>query len=152
MRQVRTTVEIRQGERVGLLFTPRLYMFKGEQGITFKADTNDLMQVYALYADLMYCAALNLWTLEGREKADAPFSRADFHEFSATNPQAFGRALNIALEALTGKSMDMFIAESKKALETGKKTTKTADNSKKKECSSIPIIKRLKRFLSGGAD
>ena len=153
MRQVRTQVEIRQGVKVGLLFTPRLYMFKGEQGITFKADTNDLMQVYALYADIMYCAALNLWTLEGREKADAPFNRADFHEFSAMNPQAFGKVLNIALEALTGKSMDAYLAESKKALESGRKSAKTTQaNSKKKVSSQLPIIQILKRFLSGDAD
>ena len=126
MRQVRTQVEIRQGERVGLLFTPRLYMFKGEQGITFKADINDLMQVYALYADILYCAALNLWTLEGKEKDAAPFTRADFHEFSAMNPQGFGKAVNIALEALTGKTMDMYVAESKKALDSGRNPAKTS--------------------------
>ena len=148
MRQVRTQVEIRQGLRVGLLFTPRLYMFKGEQGVTFKANTNDLMEVYALYADIMFCSALNLWTLEGNEKADAPFRRADFHEFSATNPQAFGKALNIALEALTGKSMDAYITENKKALESGKKPAEAS----KKKVSRIPIITRLKRFWLVGAD
>ena len=148
MRQVRTQVEIRQGERVGLLFTPRLYMFKGEQGVTFKGDTSDLMQVYALYADILYCAALNLWTLEGKEKAAAPFTRADFHEFSAANPQGFGKAVNIALEALTGKSMDMYVAENKKALESGKKIAETS----KKKVSRIPIIRRLKVFWSGDAD
>lgn len=151
MRQVRTHVELRQGERVELLFTPRLYMFKGEQGATLDNDTQDLMQVYALYADLMFCAALNLWTLEGKDKEDAPFRRADFHEFSAANPKAFGKALNFALEALTGKSMDMFIAESKKALETGSKSAKGQGESKKKD-SALPIMQRLRRFLSGGVD
>ena len=131
-----------------MLFTPRLYMFKGEQGITFKADTNDLMQVYALYADILYCAALNLWTLEGNEKEAAPFKRVDFHEFSAANPQGFGKAVSIALEALTGKSMDMYVAESKKALESGKKIAETS----KKKVSHIPIIRRLKAFWSGDAD
>lgn len=151
MRAVRTQIELRQGERVGLLFTPRLYMFKGEQGATLDNDTQDLMQVYALYADLMFCAALNLWTLEGKDKEDAPFRRADFHEFSSANPKAFGKALNFALEALTGKSMDMFIAESKKALETGEKLAKNAETSKKKD-SALPIMARLRHFLSGGAD
>ena len=151
MRQVRTQIELRQGERVELLFTPRLYMFKGEQGATLDNDTQDLMQVYALYADLMFCAALNLWTLEGKDKEDAPFRRADFHEFSSANPKAFGKALNFALEALTGKSMDMFIAESKKALETGRKSAKEQGKCKKKD-SALPIMARLRHFLSGGAD
>lgn len=151
MRQVRTQIELRQGERVELLFTPRLYMFKGEQGATLDNDTQDLMQVYALYADLMFCAALNLWTLEGKDKAEAPFRRADFHEFSAANPKAFGKALDFALEALTGKSMGEYVAESKKALETGRKSAKNAETSKKKD-SALPIMGRLRHFLSGGAD
>ena len=151
MRQVRTHVELRQGERVELLFTPRLYMFKGEQGATLDNDTQDLMQVYALYADLMFCAALNLWTLEGKDKAEAPFRRADFHEFSSANPKAFGKALNFALEALTGKSMGAYIAESKKALETGRKSAKEQGKGKKKD-SALPIMARLRHFLSGGAD
>ena len=151
MRQVRTHVELRQGERVELLFTPRLYMFKGEQGATLDNDTQDLMQVYALYADLMFCAALNLWTLEGKDKEDAPFRRADFHEFSSANPKAFGKALNFALEALTGKSMGAYITESKKALETGRKSAKEQGKGKKKD-SALPIIERLKRFLSEVVD
>ena len=151
MRAVRTQIELRQGERVGLLFTPRLYMFKGEQGATLDNDTQDLMQVYALYADLMFCAALNLWTLEGKDKEDAPFRRADFHEFSAANPKAFGKALNFALEALTGKSMGAYITESKKALETGRKSAKEQEKGKKKD-SALPIMQRLRRFLSGGVD
>ena len=151
MRQVRTHVELRQGERVELLFTPRLYMFKGEQGATLDNDTQDLMQVYALYADLMFCAALNLWTLEGKDKEDAPFRRADFHEFSSVNPKAFGKALNFALEALTGKSMGAYITESKKALETGRKSAKEQEKGKKKD-SAHPIMARLRHFLSGGVD
>lgn len=150
MRQIRTEVEIRQGERVGMLFSPRLYMFKGEQGVTFDADTSDLMQVYSLYADIMFCAALNLWTLEGKDKEAAPFTRADFHEFSAMNPQSFGKVLNFALEAMTGKSMKDFIKESEKASETGNKSAKTEGESKKKDLK-LPIIQRLRLFLSGGA-
>ena len=109
MRKVRTDrTEIKKGVEVAMLFTPRLYAFNGVQGVTMKADTTDLMQVYALYADIMFCAALNLWTLEGNDIDKAPFTRVDFHEFSAANPQEFGRVLNFALEALSGKSMKDF--------------------------------------------
>ena len=144
MRQVRTHVELRQGERVELLFTPRLYMFKGEQGATLDNDTQDLMQVYALYADLMFCAALNLWTLEGKDKEDAPFRRADFHEFSSANPKAFGKALNFALEALTGKRMNDFISNAEKVAEKGVKSSNTEDkNSKKDSCRLTTWLSRL---------
>jgi hypothetical protein len=89
MRQVRTSAEIKKGVVAEMLFTPRLYAFTGTQGVTMKADTTDLMQVYALYADIMFCAALNLWTLDGKAVEEAPYTRADFHEFSAVHPQEF---------------------------------------------------------------
>lgn len=123
MRQVKAYIEIRQGEKVGLLFTPRLYMFKGEQGVDFSTDST-LHGMYSLYADIMYCAALNLWTLEGKDKEEAPFSRVDFHAFSVENPKAFGKAMNTALIALTGKSLDDFIKEGKKTQETGEEVKK----------------------------
>ena len=130
MRQVRTRTEIRKGVEVGMLFTPRLYAFCGVQGVTMKADTTDLMQVYALYADIMFCAALNLWTLEGNEIEKAPFTRADFHEFSAANPQEFGKVLNFALQALSGKSLKEFMPQDAKAAEKGGKSLKKKSSSR----------------------
>ena len=129
-----------------MLFTPRLYIFKGEQGATLDADTTDLMQVYSLYADIMFLAALNLWTLEGKPQDEAPFSRADFHEFSAADPKAFGKVLNFALAALTGKDMGEFIASRKKARETGEETAKTGDDDKKKDSSRL--LTRILRLFS----
>lgn len=140
MRQVRAEIEIRQGVKVGMLFTPRLYMFNGEQGVVLKADTTDMSEMLALYADLMYCAALNLWTLQGNNKGDAPFSRADFHEFSAANPREFGKVINIALEALTGKSLDALATEHK---DKGRKGKKGEETSKKKGLFSR-LIARLR--------
>lgn len=140
MRQVRAEIEIRQGVKVGMLFTPRLYMFNGEQGVVLKADTTDMSEMLALYADLMYCAALNLWTLQGNNKGDAPFSRADFHEFTAANPREFGKIINIALEALTGKSLDALATEHK---DKGGKGKKGEETSKKKGLFSR-LIARLR--------
>lgn len=142
MRQVRTKATIKRGVEVEMLFTPRLYAFNGEQGVTMKADTTDLMQVYALYADIMFCAALNLWTLQGNRKEDAQFTRADFHEFSAANPQEFGKVLNFALEALSGKSMKDFMPKGEKAAETGEKTIKKK--------SSHRLTTMLLRIFSSG--
>ena len=61
------------------------------------------------------------------------FTRADFHAFSAENPQAFGKAMNTALEALTGKSMKDFIKEAEKSAETGWKQLNTTEEVKKKK-------------------
>lgn len=141
MRQVRTEIEIRQGVKVGMLFTPRLYMFNGEQGLTLKADTTNVIEMVGLYADLMYCAALNLWTLQGNNKEDAEFGRADFHEYASANPREFGKVVKMALEALTGKSIDAIIGKGGKVAENG---AESAKNSKKKSLFSR-LITRLKR-------
>jgi hypothetical protein len=129
---VRTSIELRQGVRVELLFTPRLYSFKGIQGVSFEGDTTDLPQVFSLYADILFCAALNAWTLEGNEIEAAEFRRADFHEFSASNPQAFGKAIDFALKALSGKSLKDFIGKEKKADEIESKSPNGGGKVKKK--------------------
>ena len=142
MRQVRTEIELREGVKIGVLFTPRLYSFKGRSGVDFQADASDHSQVFALYADVMYCAALNLWTLEGNMEEDFPHSRADFHEFSMSNPQGFGKAVNFALEALTGKGLKEIASEKKEA-------EKSAENDEskdvKKKTRSGWIIRLLRR-------
>ena len=142
MRQVRTEIEIKQGVKVGMLFTPRLYMFKGRSGIDFVADTDEVGAIYALYADIMYCAALNLWTLEGKNEEDAPFTRADFHEFMVVNPQAFGKALSFAFAAMTGKELKEFIAEQEKSQES----PGNAQNEVKKK--TIPFLTKILRLFS----
>jgi hypothetical protein len=141
MRAVRTTIEIRQGVEVELLFTPRLYSFKGKEGIDFSADKTDAGAVFALYADIIYCAALNLWTLRGNAEDDFPHHRADFHEFSMADPKAFGKAVNFALEALTGKGLKDFAEEGEKVAETGG----NAPNEVKKKKPSLWTMLRLRR-------
>lgn len=142
MRQVRTEIEIKQGVKVGVLFTPRLYMFKGRSGIDFIADSEEAGAMYALYADIMYCAALNLWTLEGKREEDAPFTRADFHEWMMLEPKAFGDALSFAFAAMTGKELKEFISEQEKAQES---PGNAQDEVKKK---TIPFLTKILRLFS----
>lgn len=133
---VKTNIELRQGERVELLYTPRLYSFRGIQGVTLSGNTQELADVFALYADIMFCAYLNLWTLQGNEIEEAVYTRADFHEFSASNPQAFGKAIDFALKALSGKSLKEYISEQKGA--------ENAKESVKKKTLFAQIMQRLK--------
>lgn len=144
MRQVRTAIELRQGVTVDLLFTPRLYAFKGREGVDFSADLSESGQVFGLYADILYCAALNLWTLQGNDEEAFPHRRADFHEFSAADPKAFGKAIDFALKALTDKGLRERMPEKPNAPETGKDV--------KKKRTSGWITRLWKRFSSGGAD
>lgn len=141
MRAVRTTIEIRQGVKVEVLFTPRLYSFKGKEGVDFTADKSDAGSVFALYADIIYCSALNLWTLQGNDADEFPHHRADFHEFSMADPKAFGKVVNFALEALTGKGLKDFASEGEKVAETGE----NAPTEVKKKKPSLWTILRLRR-------
>jgi hypothetical protein len=141
MRAVRTTIEIRQGVKVEVLFTPRLYSFKGMEGVDFTADKSEAGSVFALYADILYCAALNIWTLQGNDTEEFPYHRADFHEFSMADPKAFGKAVNFALEALTGKGLKDFASEGEKVAET----VENAPTEVKKKKPSLWTMLRLRR-------
>lgn len=103
---VRRNIEIREGVTAEMLFTPHLYSYKGEKGITFEADDNSPGRVFEYYADLFYCAALNAWELDGRgDREDFPFTRGDFHALITSSPKEFARAMEFALRALTGKTL-----------------------------------------------
>lgn len=107
MRSARYTIELGDGVKVPMLFTPHLYSFKGTQGVTFEVeDRENASEAVALYADVMFCAALNAFVLDGCGSVEEfPHRRGDFHELMVTDPQSFGKALNFAIEALTGKSV-----------------------------------------------
>ena len=88
-----------------LLFTPRLYMYKGEQGITFTYEKNDTPTMMSLYADIMYCAARNHWDLTHTGNEQFPYTRIDFHAFSADR-EAFSACMIHAMQAISGKSIE----------------------------------------------
>lgn len=110
MRSARYVIELCNGVKVQMLFTPHLYSFKGTQGVTFEVEDNEnTSEVIGIYADIMFCAALNAFVLDGHGNIeDFPHTRGDFHEFMMVNPQSFGKALNFALETLTGKTVKDF--------------------------------------------
>ena len=110
------------------------------QGVTFQGELSELPQIYAMYSDLLYAAALNHWTLDGEDHTieNAPFRRMDFHEFSSADPKAFGKAINDALYALTGKGLKERMAETEK-------TKEKEENEVKKKTNSGWIMRLLKR-------
>lgn len=109
-----------EGVEVAMLFTPRLYEFKGSEGVTFEHTAGDAASVQSLYADVMYCAALNHWTLTHSGEQEFPYHRIDFHEYSVTQPKAFGKALIFACECLSGKSVRELMENAGKREESGK--------------------------------
>lgn len=105
MRRLRNTVELKAGVKVDMLFTPHLYSYKGTSGVTFDVRDDSVVAILESYADVMYCAALNAWELDGHGTADTfPHKRGDFHEWMAADAKAFGDAVNFAVAALTGKT------------------------------------------------
>lgn len=140
MDKLRHTIEVKEGVKVEMLFTPRLYRYKGTQGVTFEADKSNLADMFGLYADIMFCAAMNAWTLKGNDEADAPFEREDFHIFQAIYPKEFAAILNVAIKALTGKDL----AEHAKIAE-GSDKEQEGEEVKKKKISGW-ITRLLRRF------
>ena len=125
------------GVETGMLFTPRLFEFK-TASMDF-SDAGSATKVAGMYADIAYCAALNFWTLKGREVASFPHTRLDFHEWSAQEPAEFGKVMRIAIEAITNKSLEELLQNN-----DGKSKT----NAEVKKKTSTSIIQRLRHFWS----
>lgn len=124
MRQLRKTVSLREGAAVDLLFTPHLYSYKERTGITLEYNDRDKVELLAVYADLMFLAALNAWELDGRGTVETfPFKRSDFHEWSTQDPVGFASTMEFTVEALTGKPLKVYAREEqeKEKREDGKK-------------------------------
>lgn len=115
MRSLRRDIEIKDGVRVATLFTPHLFSFREETGLTLEVDENDTLGIMEAYADVFYLAALNAWVLDGRgDVSTFPHTRGDFHEYMAANPREFGKDMNFAVEALTGRKIGDLSAEAEK--------------------------------------
>lgn len=143
MRQLRKTITLGDGAAVDLLFTPHLYSYKERTGVTLEYSDRDRIELLAVYADLMYLAALNAWELEGRGTLeDFPRTRADFHEWSVADPDAFAATMSFTVEALTGKPLKEYAREQEPA--------EPEDDGKKKR--SAWITRLWRRSSSAGAD
>lgn len=121
-------IEIREGVAVNILITPRLFIYKGREGVTLEADGESIPAVMALYADVLYCGALNWWELSGKDADDFEYKRIDFHAWATEHQEEFGRIVAKAIKLLSGKSLVELAAiekekESKKKFRFGSITT-----------------------------
>lgn len=109
---IRRTIELGEGVKAEMLFTPHLYSYKGRSGISFEATASDARQMAEYFADLLYCAALNAWEIDGGHDIDeAPFRRGDFHGLILGSPKEFAACIDFAMRALTGKTSKELVAE-----------------------------------------
>jgi len=138
MIQVRKTVEIGEGVKVELLFTPRLSMYqKTVAPLPELKEDAGMMAVWERYADLMYFAALNAWELDGHGTAEEfPHTRGDFHGWMQADPKGFMKGVEFAASALTGKTVKELADEAAKRRENGQETPNTGKGEAVKKKSS----------------
>ena len=137
-------IEIMKGVVVNVLITPRLFIYKGREGVTLEADGESMPAVMALYADVLYCAALNWWELSGKDADEFKFKRMDFHVWAAEHQEEFGRLVVKMVRLLSGKSLAELAKEEKEK----EKKEKEKEESKKKFCFGS-ITTAWKHFWSG---
>ena len=123
---VRKQVEISEGVKVELLFTPRLSIYQSSVAPLPELDADaDFLKVMERYADIMYFAALNAWELDGHGTVeDFPHKRGDFHGWMSADPKGFADGVKFAVSALTGKSPKELLKEEEKLRESAKETAK----------------------------
>lgn len=150
MRSLRYNIEVKDGVRAEMLFTPHLYSFRGRCGITFELaeGENEKAGVCGIYADIMYCAALNAFVLDGHgNEEEFTLTRGDFHEFMAADPENFWKAVDFALLALTGKGLKDYVEKKE-----GKTEEEKPEDGGKKKVRSSWIGRLLRRFSSASAE
>ena len=125
---VRKTVEISEGVKVDLLFTPRLSVYQETVApLPELAEDAGILQVMERYADIMYFAALNAWELDGHGTVeDFPLKRGDFHGWMQSDRKGFAEGVSFAVSALTGKTAKQLLIEEEKRRESAKEAAKNA--------------------------
>lgn len=121
-----------------MLFTPRLFIFKTET-MNFSVGDGGAAKVAEIYADIMYCAALNSWTLDDHLAEDFPLKRADIHEWTAQEPKEFGKIMKVAIEAITHRNIEDLMREGGQDINAEESETQEV-----KKKISRSIMQRLK--------
>lgn len=126
MLTVRKKATIADGVDVDLLFTPRLYSYKGFAGVTFETPDNPTNADFVgVYADIFFCAALNAWELDGHgTEDDFPHTRGDFHAWAQADPDGFRQTIDFGLRALTGKGLKDYAQKAADPDDLKKKTSR----------------------------
>lgn len=148
MIQVRHTITMKGGAQVELLATPALFAIAKRKGMVIEADSDNMSEVYAAYNKLIYLSALNAWEVmrfDSPEMGECPYKLMDFVEWSANDGDAFIKAVNFVLAALTGKELKDYATEEAKDSENGGKPSETEDVEVKKKSTSKWITRILRR-------
>ena len=148
MVQVLHMITLKGGEQVELLATPALFAIAKRRGMTIEADAENAADVFNAYTKLIYLAALNAWEVrryDAPQMGECTYKLMDFVEWASNDGDAFVKAVNFVLAALTGKELNDYATEGAKPSENAEKAAE-AEGVKKK--SILTWITRLFRRSS----
>ena len=150
MVQVLHMITLKGGEQVELLATPALFAVAQRRGWTIEADASSASEVFSAYTKLIYLAALNAWEVrryDAPQMGDCNYKLMDFVEWASNDTDAFVKAVNFVLSALTGKELKDYATEGAKPSETAEKTANEteADETVKKKSTSRWITRLFRR-------
>lgn len=113
----RHQIELKDGVKVDLLFTPSMYERGRERGIKVTIeDSSNAMQVTEAYVKLMYLGALNAWEAERFDSpsmGDFPYRYIDFAAWAGEHQKDFSSLVNEMFQCITGKTVEDALAESR---------------------------------------
>jgi hypothetical protein len=151
MVQVLHMITLKGGEQVELLATPALFAIAKRRGWTIEADADNAAEVFSAYTKLIYLAALNAWEVrryDSPEMGECSYRLMDFVEWASSDTDAFVKAVNFVLSALTGKELKDYATEGAKPSQTAEKTANESDDEDVKKKSKSRWITRLFRRSS----
>ena len=149
MVQVLHTIRFKGGAQVELLATPALFDIAKKKGMTIEADADNVTEVYSAYTKMIYLAALNAWEVrrfDDPAMGEFKYKLMDFVEWAGNDADAFVKAINFVLSALTRKDLKDYATEQAKGSETGGEPHNTKDEEVKKKSTSGWITRLLRRF------
>jgi hypothetical protein len=132
MIQVLHMIKLKGGEQVELLATPALFAIAKRRGMTIEADADNAADVFNAYTKLIYLAALNAWEVrryDAPQMGECHYRLMDFVEWASGDAEAFVKAVNFILVALTGKELKDYNAGEEKAPENEEKDVKKKSTS-----------------------
>ena len=149
MVQVLHTITLKGGEKVEILATPSLFDIARKKGMKIEADASNADEVFSAYTKLTYLAVLNAWDVrryDDPSMGECAYRLMDIVEWASMNPDAFVKAIDFILSALTGKELKDYATEGAKASETaGKSANEQGEGEDVKKKSRYGLIMRLFR-------
>lgn len=116
-------ITIKDGVTVMLLLTPSLFAIAKERGVELSADADNAQAVMELYTRIIWLAALNYHAAARMDDPNLPdfaFKYIDFAAWRGQRRDEFGRMVEVALQALTGKTLEEIVKENDDAGEKKK--------------------------------